>query len=125
MKKSSSNPFDWFSALCVFILFLLASGRLGLTEWADNLDVVGWLLILGAITGYLLGRRRIHWALISIFAIFCSVMLFGLSFIYMLSEKAGFIPRVLDLWQRLNATVAQLMANQPVTDSILFLLVGV
>jgi len=124
MKKSSSNPFDWFSALCVFILFLLASGRLGLTEWADNLDVVGWLLILGALTGYLLGRRRIHWALVTLISIFSSLLLFSLSFIYILSEKAGFVPRVLALWQRLNATIAQLIGNQPVTDSILFLLVA-
>ncbi len=124
MKKSSLNPFDWFSALCIFTLFILASSRLGLTEWADRLDVVGWLLILGAVTGYLLGRRRIHWVLITIVSIISSVLLFSFSFISMLSEKAGFVARILDLWQRLNATIAQLLGNQPVTDSILFLLVA-
>ncbi len=123
MKKNPPNPFDWFSALCVFILFLLASARLGLTDWAEHLDVVGWLLLLGAVVGYILGRWRVHWLLISLFSVISSVILFGFSFIYLLSEKAGFIPRILDLWERLNTTTAQLLGSQPVTDSILFLLV--
>jgi len=123
MKKISTKPFDWFSALCVFILFVLASARLGLTEWADHLDVVGWLLFFGAVVGYILGRWRIHWLLITLISIISSVILFSLSFIYLLSEKAGFLPRIMDLWERLNATTAQLLGNQPVTDSILFLLV--
>jgi hypothetical protein len=123
MKKNPKNPFDWFSALCIFVLFLLASARLGLTDWADHLDVVGWLLLFGAVVGYILGRWRVHWLLITLFSIISSVILFGFSFIYLLSEKAGFLPRILDLWERLNATTAQLAGSQPVTDSILFLLV--
>ncbi len=123
MKKKSQNQFDWVSTLLIFILFMLATSRLGLTKWAENLDVTGWLLFLGAVLGYLLGRWRVHWLVITPVSILLSGVLFPLSFILMLSQRAGFFAKILEVWTRISTTAAQLLGNQPVTDSILFLLV--
>ena len=123
MKKPYPRSLDWISAACIFILFILASSRLGLTKWADNLDVTGWLLFFGAILGLLLGRWRVHWLVITPVSIVLSAIFFSLSFVFMLSETAGFVPKILDVWSRVNTTIAQLLASQPVTDSILFLLI--
>ena len=123
MKKPHLRSLDWVAATCIFILFILASSRLGLTKWADHLDVVGWWLFFGAVLGFLLGRLRVHWLVITPLSIVLSAILFALSFVFMLSEMAGFVPKILDVWTRINTTAAQLLGNQPVTDSILFLLI--
>lgn len=123
MKKPHPRSLDWVVVICIFILFILASSRLGLTKWADNLAVVGWLLLFGTVLGLLLGRLRIHWLVITPILIVTSAILFALSFVLMLSEMAGFIPKILDVLARINTTSAQLFGNQPVTDSILFLLI--
>jgi transglutaminase-like putative cysteine protease len=124
MKKSSWRTLDWLALICIFFLFILAANRLRLTDWADQLGVVGWLLIFGTLLGLLLGRWRIHWLLDTIAAILLSAVLFPLVFTSMLSEKAGLIVRLLAVWERILSTANQLLAGQPVTDSILFLLVS-
>jgi transglutaminase-like putative cysteine protease len=123
MKKKSFWSFDWLSAVCLFVLFMLVSSRLGLTKWADHLDVLGWLLLLGAVLGYILGRWRAHWAIVFPLSFLTGAFFFVLTFVYSLSEKAGFVSRFVDIWTRIDSTFAQLTANVPVTDSILFLLV--
>lgn len=122
MSKEKSRWFDWLATICVAVLFLLASTRLGLTNWADNLGVAGWLLLFGGVVGYIIGKWRIHWILLVFLSLIISAVLVSLSFIFMLSEQAGFIPKVLDIWNRISTTFSQLVGNQPVTDSILFLL---
>ena len=124
MKKSSRGTLDWLALICIFFLFILAANRLRLTDWADRLSVVGWLLIFGTGVGLLLGRWHIHWLLNTLASILISGVLFPLAFISMLSERAGFAARVLEIWTRILSTANQLLASQPVTDSILFLLVS-
>jgi hypothetical protein len=113
---------DWFTALAVISLFLIAVTRLGLTNWADNLEIAGWLLLLGAILGYLLGLSKLHWVY-SIFAsIFLSCLAVPLSFLVFLSNESKFIDRVIDIWSRILVAGRELIANQPVSDSIIFLI---
>jgi transglutaminase-like putative cysteine protease len=123
MKKPLPRSLDWIATILILILLILASSRLGLTKWADHLDVVGWLLFFGAILGFALGRWRTHWLVLTPISIVLSALLFALTFVFMLSEMAGFVAKVIDVWTRINVTTAQLIANQPVTDSILFLLI--
>lgn len=72
---------DWLAAVCVVLLFMLASTRLGITKWADNLEVAGWLLLLGAGIGYLLGKFRLHWLLLLLLSLLTSVVVVPLTFI--------------------------------------------
>ena len=123
MNKDNYRWSDWLTVLCVAILFMLASTRLGITKWADNLEVAGWLLLLGAGIGYLLGKWRIHWLLLLLVSILTSVVVVPLTFISMLSQRAGIAAKALELWGRVSMTSSQLVGDQPVTDSILFLLI--
>ncbi len=122
MKKQLTNYFDWLSTICLAILFLLASNRLMLTNWADDLDIIGWLVILGAGLGYFLGRWKIRWFVLVPVAALVSLALFGLLFILMMSQNAGLVSKALEVWNRISVAAAQLAGNQPVTDSILFVL---
>ena len=123
MNKEYYRWSDWLAVVCVAILFMLASTRLGITKWADNLEVTGWLLLLGAGIGYLLGKRRLHWLLLLIVSILTSIVVVPLTFITLLSQRAGIVAKALDLWGRVSMTSSQLVGDQPVTDSILFLLI--
>ncbi len=124
MNKENYQWTDWLAAVCVVLLFMLASTRLGITKWADDLEVAGWLLVLGAVIGYLLGRWRIHWLLLVMVSLLTSVFVVPLTFITLLSQRAGIVAKALDVWGRVSITSSQLVGNQPVTDSILFLLIA-
>jgi hypothetical protein len=121
MLKQKTRWSDWFTGLCVIVLFMVAISRLSLTNWADHLGVVGWLAVLGGGIGYLLGRSKLHWVFTLLISIFSSLVLAPLSFSLLMSEKAGLIPKIIDTWNRMINTGGQLFGNQPVSDSIIFL----
>ena len=124
MIKKPYRWTDWLAVVCVVFLFMLASTRLGITKWADNLEVAGWLLFLGAGIGFLLGKWRMHWLLLLGVSILTSLVVVPLTFITLLSQKAGIVAKTLEVWGRVSITSSQLIGNQPVTDSILFLLIA-
>jgi hypothetical protein len=123
MNKNHYRWTDWLAVMCIAILFMLATTRLGMTKWADNLEVAGWLLLLGAGIGYLLGKSRLHWLVLLPLSILTSIVVVPLTFITLLSQRAGIVAKTLDLWGRIFITSSQLVGDQPVTDSILFLLI--
>lgn len=123
MNKNHYRWTDWLAVMCVAILFMLTTTRLGMTKWADNLEVAGWLLLLGAGIGYLLGRSRLHGLVLLPLSILTSIIVVPLTFITLLSQRAGIVAKALDLWGRIFITSSQLVGDQPVTDSILFLLI--
>lgn len=124
MNKDNYRWTDWLAAVCVIFLFVLASTRLGITKWADDLEVVGWLLFLGAGIGFIMGKWRLHWLLLLIVSLLTSVLVVPLTFIILLSQRAGIVAKALDVWGRVSTTSSQLVGEQPVTDSILFLLIA-
>src|SRR5512133_916398 len=106
----------------MFILFMLAIARLEFTNWADNLGIVGLLLFIGAILGYIVGRSRIH-STLSVLLIFIYSMAVVPAVVLVYATYQGSLGDTLALLvQRINHAATQMLANQPVTDSILFIL---
>ncbi len=93
-----------------------------LTNWAEGLDVVGWLLFLGGLIGYLLGRGKGKWFFLIPVVVLLGNLIFALLFISMVSQSAGLTSKFTEVWNRIILAAAQLSSGLPVTDSILFIL---
>jgi len=93
-----------------------------LTNWAEDLDVVGWLLFLGGLLGYVLGSWKGKWYTHLPITVLLGSLIFSFLSISMLSQSAGLEAKSLEVWNRINTAAAQLSGGLPVTDSILFVL---
>ncbi len=101
---------------------MLAVARLEFTNWADNLGIVGLLLFVGAILGTLVGRSRIHSTLSVILIFIYSIIVIPVIVLVDATYQGSLGDTAVLLVQRINHAGAQMLANQPVTDSILFIL---
>lgn len=125
MQTKIASSKRWTDATSVVILFMLlfiAITRLEITQWANNLSVVGWLLFLGAGLGYIVGRTQIRTSLAGLLMFFYSIITVTAIFLVNTTDKVAFVDKLVQLWQKINLAASQLLANQPVTDSILFIL---
>ena len=93
-----------------------------LTNWAEDLDVVGWFLFLGGLLGYLLGRWKGRWFTLLPVTVFLGSLIFAFLFVSMMSQSAGLSSKSLEIWNRIILAAAQLSGGLPVTDSVLFVL---
>lgn len=123
-KKSYSKQrwSDFTAYFLLFLLFALTSTRLQITHWADDIGVIGWLLLLGAVVGFFIGKSRIK-ALFSVLLLFLSSLIVvpGI-FMLAVAEQKNIVDKFAELVNRISTAASQLIGNQPVTDSILFIL---
>ncbi len=113
---------DFASFVFLFLLLLLAITRLEITHWADNLSIAGWLIIIGVVLGYIVGASRIKSGWSALIVFFYSLLIVPAIVIYDMTSKAAIIDRFVEIWDRIYTAATQLLANQPVTDSILFII---
>jgi transglutaminase-like putative cysteine protease len=113
--------FDLPSVLRLLALMLVGVSRLTITGWTFHLQIMYAAAIGGLMLGLLLGQSRYpaHWAGVIILGV-------GLAFIPWLlgltmSGELSWYERALSLLDRLSRVIVQLIRQQPVRDSILFL----
>jgi len=115
----------WTDVTAVVILFMMlfiAVTRLQITHWTDNLSTVGWLLFLGAGLGYIIGRTQIKGVFAVLLMFFYSIVTVTAILLMSTTDSVQLGDRLVQLWQKINVAASQLLSNQPVTDSILFIL---
>jgi len=125
MKTALDSNKRWTDSSLVVILLLLlllAVARLELTHWADDLETAGWLLFLGAATGYLVGRTSWSSLRSSLWILILSIPTLLAVFLTNATTSGTVMDKFTQLWLRISLAVSQWTANQPVTDTILFLL---
>lgn len=122
--KSHSNQrwSDFTALLLLFLLFALVSTRLQITHWADHMEAVGWLLLMGAAFGFVVGRTRLHTLFSILLIFFYSVFTIPATFIFIVADQPLFKDKFNELITRMTIAGTQLLSNQPVTDSILFII---
>jgi len=113
---------DFGSLVLLFILFMLAVTRLEITHWATELGLAGWLMFIGAVLGYVVGSSRIRSGLSTLIIIAYSLLIIPGIALFEMTDEPTLLNRLTQLWERINQAGGQLLANQPVTDSILFIL---
>ncbi len=125
MDTKTPRWWDLFAALFLVCALMTAAIRLHVTNWTDNLSQVEFIILLGSLVGLLLGRSK-----------FNGKVAFGLGLGYSLFvvpwQLASIIPvaaaihepwiyRLNVLYSRLWYTTSDVIRNQPVKDSILFI----
>ena len=120
MKKTNLRWWDFFAAACLVIALFSAAVRLQSTNWTDNLGRVVFIVLLGAGLGFLLGQSifsgRTTFLMGLAFTLFVIPWQLGL-----LLPNMDWISRLNIIYARLYYAVADLLANRPVKDNMLFL----
>lgn len=121
-KPATTQRWSDIISLCLmFLLFVLASSRLQITHWTEHMEAAGWLLMVGAAFGFAVGKTRFR-ALFSFLIItFYSIVTVPSIFLFITTDRPGISEKVNELIDRIVLAGTQLAGNQPVTDSILFI----
>jgi len=118
------KPLRWFdppAVLRLLALMLVGVSRLTMTGWTFHLPIMYGAVIGGLILGLLLGQSRYPARLTFLIAFACGLVfipwLLGLT----MDSQLLWLERALSLLERLNRVIVQLIRQEPVRDSILFL----
>lgn len=117
------KPLRWwdFPAAAFLTIALFASAmRLQTTHWTANLGRTEWLVLIGVFLGLLLGASRFNARLSVLFGLVFTLFFVPWSLASLIRAEL-WIERLQSLWGRLSTAGGQLLANQPVKDSILVL----
>lgn len=113
---------DWLSAVLVILLLLTASGRLIATRWTDSLGVVMDFVILGTILGLALGRSSYHPILTFLTAVAYGLLIIPWRLGATLGQGINWDERVLSMIGRVRMIIEQIVHQNDVSDSFLFVL---
>src|SRR5690606_10268217 len=98
----------------------VAALRLWLTDWTDQLERVQVLTLLGIILGLLLGKSMFSATVVRWLVFLYSLVILPWQIAF-LDESPVYVLRLMIINGRLSTTLATFMRNQPVQDSILFI----
>ncbi|MFW6136245.1 MAG: transglutaminase TgpA family protein [Chloroflexota bacterium] len=120
----SARWWDWAAALLLFAAVFCAVGRLIVTDWVDDLDVVLTLAFLASVTGLALGQSRFSPGVAAAFALIYGLfaILWRIGLTLEVPEDALWVDRLVVLGTRVSNAVAQLAGRQPVQDPLPFLI---
>ena len=115
---SSRPPWDWFSAILVFLLVQVAATRLAVTKWAPNLSFAETLGGLGVVLGLALGfsafqRRSVRWL-----ALLYSLVIPPWRWIGAVEAEASYLERLSIVGGRMWFSFVQFFSRKPVDDSL-------
>lgn len=113
---------DFAAYFLMFLLFALTSTRLQITHWTEEIGVIGWLLMLGAVVGFGIGKSRIRALYSALLLLLSSLIVVPGIFMLVVAEHHQFIDKLIELYSRVSTSASQMIGNQPVSDSILFIL---
>jgi transglutaminase-like putative cysteine protease len=119
-----SRWWDLTAAVLLIIALFTAASRLDATNWTNHLSIIPFLAVIGAVSGIALGLSRFRPGIIFFFGI-----LYGLFFISwqlglsLFSLSLPWKARVVGIGDRVGEVISKILTGQPVSDSILFLIV--
>ncbi len=120
MKINNQRWWDVPAALFLLGALFTAAVRLQVTNWTENLGRVEFIVILGAIFGFALGKSifdgRITFALGTVYSLFVIPWQLG-----QMIPNLDWLARLNILYARLWYATADFLSNKPVRDPILFL----
>jgi transglutaminase-like putative cysteine protease len=122
MKLSEHRWVDVISIGLLIGIHWSFAQRILFTGWDENIFVLGYLISLGTLLGFLLGYSIYNIKTSSLICIAYGVMLIPWQLILLLPEKTEFLDRLIRLFHRLGDSFRLLNQNLPLQDSILFLL---
>lgn len=127
MKNTNRRWWDWWTAIFLIVMLFIVALRLIRTAWTPELYLLAFLVMLGAVSGLAFGASRFSSlataAMGTVYGIFFLGWLLGST----ISKNMTWYDRIVNyLGFRLQNTIAQVLAGQPVTDTILFMvLIGI
>jgi transglutaminase-like putative cysteine protease len=120
MKYKPAHLWDFASAGLLILILLIASQRLYITHWATNLGVPTLFAIIGVVLGLVIGLLRFNPMIPIWLAPNYSIPIINLVMGVLLSIELPWLNRLLAFNNRLASAFGLFMKNQPVRDTILF-----
>ena len=117
------SPVRWWdlpAAGILFVAMLTSVGRLGITSWTQHLDYVGFLAVLGLLLGLALGKSLFQRRVVIALACIYSLVLLPWQLSRAMGYQTTLLARVVGLVGRLSFSLGELIQNQPVEDTLLF-----
>ncbi len=112
---------DMSAALRLLVLMIIAASRLTITGWTHHLQLVYVIVILGTAYGLALGQSMFSSRLVAVFAVVGGLFVIPWQLGLTLGPGVPWLERLISLLGRLNIIIVQLIRQEPVKDSLLFL----
>lgn len=124
MEKSSARWWDLPSAIFLFLTILFSAWRLQSTDWAEGLEHIRSVALLGLVIGLALGQSKFQKRSLIILSIGYMLVVFiwqWFGYIEFSKEESYLGDRFLILTGRLLTGVSEFAAGRPVKDPLFFL----
>jgi transglutaminase-like putative cysteine protease len=124
MKKRQSPQARWWDILAALLLIatlITAAGRLVATRWFDHLSIVHTMVFLAALLGLALGWSRFSGFLAIILGAAYGLIIIPWQLGLVLGYAAPWNVRLIHLVGRMGGAFGQLLRQETVSDSLLFL----
>ncbi len=124
MEKSSARWWDLPSAIFLFLTILFSAWRLQSTDWAEGLEHIRSVALLGLVIGLALGQSKFQKRSLIILSIGYMLVVFiwqWFGYIEFSKEESYLGDRLLILTGRLLTGVSEFAAGRPVKDPLFFL----
>ena len=112
---------DMSAALRLLVLMIIAASRLTITGWTLHLQITYVIVILGTAYGLALGQSVFSSWLVAVFAVIGGLFVIPWQLGLTLGDGIPWLERLISLLGRLNIIIVQLIRQEPVRDSLLFL----
>lgn len=122
-RVEASRWGDVTAAFFLIVALFTAASRLEATNWANDLSIIPYLVILGTIAGIALGQSQFRTGLVILFGFVYGIFFISWQIGVTLDDQLPWKERLLALSSRAGHVVSQLISQRSVTDSILFVLV--
>ena len=117
------QPFDWIALLLLMAMAMLAAWALTTTEWAENLNIIPLIALLGVWSGAALARSRFPGWLAFLFAAVYGLFVIGWQLGATLDPALIWQRRALVLYGRLAVFGSVIIVGEPNQDPLMFVLI--
>lgn len=124
-KSTSPRIWDWQSVLLVIALVQIASTRLIISEWVPNLYIIQFISLSAVVLGLLLGYSNLTGKISIWIAVEYALVVIPLQLLTTLDEAErtkSFSDDLGNLLVRLFDSIVLLFKNQPIYDTLFFIL---
>lgn len=123
MKTDAMNQRWWDlpAALLLLAAFITAATRLVATRWTTHLSITQTLVLYGIILGLALGQSRFSARIAGLFAFLYGAFFVPLQLGLTLKNQSPWLERLSILYNRLELIIGQILQQETVRDSLLFL----
>ncbi len=113
---------DWISFFFAWALLLTVTRRLLVTQWTEDLYLVGYIVNIAYFLGLALGYSKFKYRTIAIFSLAYGCFFIGWRLGLLQSSESPWSEKLSAIFIRLSIIFQRLADNQPVYDSLFFLL---